>query len=101
MIDNNNKETEMGDGIGAIFKNKGQKKARSPHLTGTLELSPELVAALVKEIKEGRPAKLNMAGWKNIAARSGERYITVKVQTPYKHEEQSTLPIEEDDPFDL
>ena len=88
--------------IGALFKNKNQRSARSPHVTGTLELSRDLLAALVKKVSAGEPPRIQLAGWRNSAARTGETYITLKAQLPYQAERAATLPfLDEDDPLEL
>ena len=92
----------MCNNIGALFKNKKRSGPRSPHVTGVLELEPDQVTALYTRIQNGDPATLNLAGWRNIAKKTKEKYITLKAQVPFPKEPSATLPLEaDDDPFTL
>ena len=64
---------------GTLFEAKVRKSDRSPDYTGQLELAPEVVEDLVKQIKDGkRKPKLNIIGWKKISGKSGKPFLSLR-----------------------
>lgn len=87
--------------IGALFKNKNRTHERAPVMTGEIQLTASVIRALGRRIANGERAILRLAGWRNTAANTAERYITIKAQLPLI-EESAKLPFQDDeDPSDL
>ena len=87
--------------IGALFKNRKGKSPKSPNLTGTLELTAQVVMELAKRLATGQPAVLHLAAWRNTATGTGDKYLTIKAQLPFEAEPAAVLPFDDDDPTDF
>ena len=87
------------ENIGALFKNGRRKTKRAPLLTGVIELDSSLVTHLYRLAEAGEPAKLSLAGWKNVS-KTGLHYYTIKAQAEFRPRE-APLPVDRDDGFDL
>jgi len=89
--------------IGALFKNKIRTHERAPLMTGELQLTASVIRALGRRIANGERAILRLAAWRNTAANTAERYITLKAQLPLiEKSKNATLPFEDgEDPLDL
>jgi hypothetical protein len=64
---------------GTLFEAKVRKTDRSPDYTGQLELPPEVVEDLAKQIKNGnQKPKLSLIGWKKISGKSGKPFLSLR-----------------------
>jgi hypothetical protein len=80
---------------GALFFIKERKNDNSPHLSGNIILSKELLQYCADEMRENRPAKLSMACWEN-TSKKGTDYYGLKVSEPLKKEDSNN---DDDLPF--
>lgn len=69
---------------GILFVNKTQND-KAPAFKGDIELSAEVVKHLVDNLKGGKPAKLDLAGW-NRTSSKGTQFISLKASKPYVRE---------------
>ena len=76
---------------GALFINNRKTNEKAPDFKGDVEVSADLVSYLVTQLKEGKPAKIDIAGW-NRASSKGTQFISVKFSTPFAPKEQSQAP---------
>tara|TARA_R110000851_G_scaffold89955_1_gene196235 strand:- start:152 stop:499 length:348 start_codon:yes stop_codon:yes gene_type:complete len=64
---------------GTLFEAKTRLSDRSPDYTGQLELPPEVVDDLAKQIKDGaRKPKLSIIGWKKVSSKSGKPFLSLR-----------------------
>ena len=75
---------DNGD-TGAIFPNKAKKSQEQPDFTGTIEISKDLMAKLVRTVQGGGEAKIRVAGWKN-QSKAGNGYVRLRVSEDTYHE---------------
>lgn len=66
---------------GILFANKKQSD-KAPDFKGEVELSAEVVKYLIDNLKGGKPAKLDLAGWHRTSAK-GTQFISLKASKPY------------------
>lgn len=66
---------------GILFVNKAQND-KAPSFKGDIELSAEVVKFLVENLRAGKPAKLELAGW-NKTSSKGTQFISLKLSKPY------------------
>ena len=76
---------------GALFLNNRKTNEKAPDWKGDIELSTDVVSYLVKQLKEGQPAKLDFAGW-NRTSSKGTNFLSVKVSAPFQAKQQAPAP---------
>lgn len=69
---------------GILFANQKQSE-KAPDFKGDIEFSAEVVKYLVDNLKAGKPAKLDLAGWHRKSAK-GTQFISLKASKPYVRE---------------
>lgn len=67
---------------GILFVNNKTQNDKSPTFRGDIELSAEVVKFLVENLRAGKPAKLDLAGW-NRTSSKGTQFISLKASKPY------------------
>lgn len=73
---------------GALFLNNRKTHEKAPDWKGDIELSTDVISYLVKQLKEGKPAKLDFAGW-NRTSSKGTSFLSLKASTPFVPKQQS------------
>ena len=64
---------------GVLFSNNKKKTEKQPDFTGDLELSDEVVNDLVDQMSRGvTKPKLSLAGWKKVAKKTGDRFLSLR-----------------------
>jgi|688.fasta_scaffold340743_1 uncharacterized protein (DUF736 family) len=85
---------------GALFANDRKQNEKAPDWKGDVELSVDVLKKLAVEAKEGKPAKLSIAGW-NRAAKNGKTFISLKFSTPYVAQQPAgSAPAKHKDPWE-
>ena len=67
---------------GALFHARKTTNPKAPVYSGNVEIGQDLLRYLVDEIKAGREAKLQLAGWKR-QSKKGEEYLSLQLSKPF------------------
>ena len=85
---------------GALFRNDRDSNPKAPAWRGDIELDADLLRALVGVAKEGKPIKIQLAGWEK-ETKAGATFISVKAEMPReKKPEPKFTPSSRDDDDD-
>jgi uncharacterized protein (DUF736 family) len=74
---------------GALFTNNNKTSDKAPDFKGDIELDSELVGQLAAAMRDGKPMKLDLAGWRRTSSK-GTTFLSVKVSKPYERTGGST-----------
>lgn len=73
---------------GALFQNTRKTSDKAPEWKGDIELGADVVNYLAQQLKEGKPAKLEFAGW-NRTSSKGTSFLSLKASTPFVPKQQA------------
>lgn len=83
---------------GTVFANDKKTADNQPDYRGDIVLGPELVSELAALVNAGKPAKLDLAGWKKLT-KAGKTFISLKAQGEYKPKGGERKPTRTEDDF--
>ena len=77
---------------------------KSPTMSGQIELGEELCDYIQQQYRAGVEVKLDIAAWTRVAADSGKKFLSIKVQKEYvkdakKKKATSVQDMDDDIPF--
>ena len=73
-----------------IFPNDKRKTESHPHFTGTLTLSPDLVAELYLAAQTGKDARVDLSLWKQ-TSQQGKGYLSLQVKKAWEPDPTRTM----------
>jgi uncharacterized protein (DUF736 family) len=68
---------------GSLFANDKKEKDTHPDFKGDMVLGPELVAEIAALVNAGKPAKVQVAGWKK-TTKNGKVFLSLSLSGEFK-----------------
>ena len=73
---------------GVLFQNRRKMQQNHPDMTGTLEISGELLSELVRSADSGQPIKMDLSAWTKVD-KNGNKFLSLTAKKPYVPQQQS------------
>jgi hypothetical protein len=74
---------------GVLFQNRRKTQQNHPDMTGSLEISGDLLTELVNAANNGQPIKMDISAWTK-SDKNGNKFLSLTARKPFVPQQQAS-----------